>query len=512
MMKKRIVALLLAGLMTTTALASCRAQNSGNPNGTEPDQTTPQVTQKPDNPDNPYNPPTTWIEKTQDVYTLKDVTLRKEANGTSANLGSIPKETKLTSTKYNANWYYVEYEGNQGYVAAKTNSKPNVTEVNILGTDFVAIEGGSKTMYVNTTTLYVRLYPSSDNNFSIQIGSYNLNDEVIVLATNDTWARIQYSETEQYYVAHTYLSDAPIEDPNIVPADELFTVISTNVESAPKMYVYGVDTAAVRKAPNIKAGQVTSLEKDAIVKILRTIVIEGRKWMHVAVEIAAQKPGDDVDYDYGYISADCLAYNNGSATLEELLEIYKEFTPKTQTMYILQESSISVRNAPIFDGDKNILLSPKSGTDLKDIKTIEVLAEGVVKDEGTQKDYKWYIVEYTQNGGETSKVWRGFIGGTALDALTTDPSGKPTVTLEDLLNDYPNEYEILETPLTVTTKELANCYGTPATTKVPLKELVADTTVTLVAVQKGYSTTWAVIQDSEGAYYFVFYSKLNHAQ
>ena len=507
MMKKRIVALLLAGLMTTATLASCRVQgNTDNPGGTEPNQNNQTTTTKPD--DSYISPVDTWKEETKDVYTIKEVTLLQEANTSSTSLGTIPKETKLTSTKHNASWYYVEYDGKQGYVAIKTKSTTNVTEIDILGTDFTPVEGGSKIMYVKEK-LRIRLYPTTAE-FSSEKGSYKLNDAVTVLAHNNNWARIQYSKTEQYYVAYTYLSDTPVEDPNIIPADELFTVISTNVKSAPTMYVYGVYQVAVRKAPHAQADETGALNKGDAVKILKTIVINGSEWTYVGIEIPADKAGDDSDWKYGYISSDCLAHTNGDMTIENLLEIYKDFTPKKQTMYILQEDSINVRSMPSFD-DEAIISSPKSGIELNEIKVIQVLAEGIVKDEGTQKDYKWYIVEYTQKEGETSKIVRGFVGGKALDSLTTDPSGKPTVTLEGLLNSYPNEYDILETPLTVTTNDLANCYGTPATAKDPLKQLPANTTVTLVAVQKGYSTTWAVIQDSEGTYYFVFYSKLNQA-
>ena len=46
MMKKRIVALLLAGLMATAALTSCRVQtnDNDNPGGTEPNQNNNQTT------------------------------------------------------------------------------------------------------------------------------------------------------------------------------------------------------------------------------------------------------------------------------------------------------------------------------------------------------------------------------------------------------------------------------------------------------------------------------------
>ena len=153
MMKKRIVALLLAGLMSATALASCRVQNQNQHGGTEPNQNPPTNQTTPG--ENTNNPPAiTWQEVDKNVYSISDVKLRQEASGTSTALASIAKETALHCTKQSTSWYYVEYGELKGYV-----SKASVTEINILGTDFVEITGGSKVMYANAQTINVRLYP-----------------------------------------------------------------------------------------------------------------------------------------------------------------------------------------------------------------------------------------------------------------------------------------------------------------------------------------------------------------
>ena len=125
-MKRRIVALLLAGLMTTAALASCRAQtnNNNNPGGTEPNQGTSQTTPKPED---PYTPPTvTWSDVDKTVYTVNDVKLRQDASDTSTALATIAKATAVHCTKQSSAWYYVEYDGKQGYIR-----KTSVTETNI---------------------------------------------------------------------------------------------------------------------------------------------------------------------------------------------------------------------------------------------------------------------------------------------------------------------------------------------------------------------------------------------
>ena len=498
MMKKRIVALLLAGLMTTAALASCRVQNNNNnPGGTEPDDTTPAQT-TPAETTPPVTP--TWQEVNKSIFTINEVKLRQDATNAGAALASIPKETELHCTKQSTSWYFVEYNGQQGYIA-KTGS---VTEINILGTDMVAVEGGSKTMYVKTSTLNVRLYPCDNDSFSSKMGSYKLNDEVVVLATNGTWARVQYAEGKIYYVSFAYLSETEVKDPNDT---SIYEGLFTAVEGKPTMYVDNVSQVKFRKAPNTGSDELLALSKGSAVTVLKTGVVEGKNWTYAVVELPPQKEGDGPSFVYGYVSSDCLSYTNGAMDVDKLIAIYPMFT-KTEatTMYVLLDSAITIRSTPVFPGEDedNSLSNPYSTTD--SIKSLKILANGEV--DGT----KWYIVEYIKKDGENSTVITGFIANGAMKYLTSDPNGKATVTLEDLMLKYPGQFEKLQTPVTVTTKGLANCYGAPETTKEPLKQLAAGAQVTLVAKETGDFVTWALIQDAEGAYYFVNYSLLNQAQ
>ena len=496
MMKKRIIALLLAGLMTTAALASCRVQNNNNPGGTEPDATTPAQTTPAET--TIPTPTVTWQDVDKSVFTINEVKLRQDAANNGTALATIPKETELHCTKQNNNWYYVEYNGQQGYVA-----KASVTEANILGTDMVAVEGGSKVMYVKTSTLNVRLYPSDNDNFSTKMGSYKLNDEVVVLATNGTWARIQYAEGKTYYVSYAYLSDEKVVDPDDT---SIYEGMFNDVEDV-KMFVDNVSQVKFRKAPNTNSSELLALSKGDAVTVLEIGEVDGKQWAYAVVEVAPDKPGDGPSYVKGYISLDCLSYTNGDTTLDDILKIYPEFTKiEATTMYVLLDASITIRSTPVFPGkdEDNSLSNPYSTAD--SVKALTVLATGEV--DGTT----WFIVEYTKKDGESTKVIRGFVGGKALNYLTSDASGKETVTLDDLMLKYPGQFEKLETPVTVTTKSLANCYGTPATTNEPLKQLAEGAEVTLVAKEVGSFVTWAVVQDAEGALYFVNYSLLNQAQ
>ncbi len=499
-MKKRIVALLLAGLMSAAALTSCRVQNT-NPGGTEPQGSTP--TQTTPTPDNPYQPPVeTWQDVNKSVFTFNEVKLRQQATNTGTALATIPKETELHCTKQSTSWYYVEYKKGEETISGYV-SKASVTEANILGTDMVEVDGGSKVMYVKTTTLNVRLYPSDNDNFSTKMGSYKLNEAVTVLATNGTWARVQYAEGKTYYVAYAYLSDTEVEDPNdLTKYEGLFE----DVDGTPTMYVDNVSQVKVRKAPNTNSDEVLALSKGDAVTVLKTGTVDEKEWKYVVVKVDPKKPGDGVTYERGYISADCLSYTNGDMLLEDLLKLYPMFeATEVTTMYVLLDSSITIRSNPVFpeEGEDNSLSNPQSTE--QSIKSLKVLATGEVD------GIKWFLVESTKKEGETEKVIRGFVGGKALEYLTSDPSGKKTVTIEELLLKYP-EFEKLETPVTVKTVSEANCYGTPETTKDPIKKLAADMQVTLVAKEEGNFVTWAVIQDSQGALYFVHFDRLTQAQ
>ena len=118
MTKNRIIALLLAGLMTTAAMTSCRVQgNNDNPQGTEPNQngSSQTTTVKPDD---PYTPPTiTWSDVDKLVFAAGEIDLLEEANKNSKKLGAIPVEAELHCIKQNTSWYLVEYDGKQGYVS-----------------------------------------------------------------------------------------------------------------------------------------------------------------------------------------------------------------------------------------------------------------------------------------------------------------------------------------------------------------------------------------------------------
>lgn len=489
MMKRKILALLLTAMMIVATLTACRVQNNNNnPGGTEPSQTTP--TQTTPNPDQPYIPPVvTWQDVNKSVFTLSDVKLRQEAATNGVALATIPKLTELHCTKQSTSWYYVEYESNgetlQGYV-----NKTGVTEIDILGTgpNWVAVEGGSKIMYVKPTTLNVRLYPT-DAEFSEKKGAYSCNAEVTVLATNGTWARIQYSETEQYYVSLAYLSETPVDDPN---NPDKYKDLFTAVEGEPTMYVKE-EKVNFRVAP-IVAENVTiimSLSLGTEVTVLKSGTVEGKEWYYVEVYIPADK-GVPGYWQEGYISADCLSLTSGSQTLEDLVAFYG-FTQVEKTMYVLAENSVYVRSTPSLANLENVIDVLASGKEPATIKSVKVVATG------TYNGNNWCLIEHTMKEGTEEKTVYCFIGAST---LTSDPNGKQTVTLSELLDKYPEFTECTETTITVSAK--AKGFGTPNGSAEVIKEFEAGTELTLVAEETGSRhNIWYVVKDSTGTLYFV---------
>ena len=492
MMKKRMIALLLAGLMTTAALTSCRVQgNFDNPGGTEPNQSNNQTTTT--KPEDTYNPPSTTFDETDElVYAVSEIQLRKEATNSSTSLATIPVETELHCTKKSSSWYFVEYNGQEGYVSKTGVTKNKFEPIN---------EAGSKVMYANAKTINVRLYPNA--NASIE-GSYNRNDEVTVIAGNGDWYKIQYSEDKVYYVSADCLSDTKWVDPN---DDSAYRDMFAPVTDKPVMYT--TDKVNLRATPVTGTTEniITTLAKGREVTVTAKATLDnGSVWARVIVEILPENEGDGIEKKEGYVSFDYLSIYADETTLDSLLSIYESFTKRepATTMYIVVDSTIFIRSTPNFPGknDPDNYVETLGSTE-ESIRQLTVLADGTVD------DVLWYIVEYTVKEGETEKTYRGFVGGKALQQLTTDPEGKPVLTLETFLSAYSGKYDVLETPVTVTTKS-ANYYGTPDSSTTKVDTLAAGTEVLLVALEKGDAATWAVIKYNNG-YYFVHISNLNQA-
>ena len=510
MMKKRMIALLLAGLMATAALTSCRVQtnDNDNPGGTEPNQNNNQTTTT--KPEDIYNPPVeTWKEETKNVYTVKDVTLLQEASKSSTSLGTIPKETKLTSTKHNSSWYYVEYDGKQGYVAIKTNSTTNVTEIDIFGTDFEDIEGGSKIMYSNSDNTNVRLYPSTES-FSTVKGGYKCNDEVTVVATNGIWFKVKFIDKDNvenfYFVHNTCLSSEKYSDRNN-PDTYLPNFTYVNGDEGITMYV-SVDKVNFRKGASTGTdiAVIMSLSKDCVVTVLATGVYEGRNWSYVKVAVPDNlETGIPAHDEEGFISSDCLSSSStsGTQTLDDLLAANSGYTKiDAKTMYVLKGVTLNVRSTPSSSADGENRIDTIGSLDEKaPVTSVKVVAMGS----------KWCIIEHTMKVNNEDKTLFGFVH---LDYLTSSSSGEKFESLEDLLDRYSSfGFVVCDPARSITAKGKVKCYANPEPQNYQtdsVGELAKDTQVILVAEQTGDNAKWCIIQKTEnGPYYFVAISFFN---
>ena len=474
-MKKRILALLLAGLMTA-ALASCQATGNSNDTdgGTEDSQTIESTT------DNGNQNTVEWIKQEQTVYTTDSVKFRKTASPTGETISTLPAKTELQSKRVsNTGWCEVEYDGTIGYVSAKY-----VTDVDIVGNSFTPVDGGEKTMYANTTSLSIRLYPTTES-FSTVKGHYNLNDPVIVVATNDTWSRVKTSDGSLYYVNSKYLSDTKVVDIN----DESQYADKFTACAEP-LTKYTKGQVNMRKVPHLK-GDILETLNNAEVKVLKTGTVDGIDWCYVVALIPPTKEGDTPREEKGYISATYLSETSVNAviTLEDVLANYAGFTKlaSAKDMYVLATTaSLYARTSPVFEGTENIadtLLSKQK---------ISVVATG--KYDGVN----CCIIEMTKN----EKKAYYFVGSSH---LTTNVDGLPTVTLDDLTIKYP-DFTLCEKE-TVSATGVVNCYTIPENSKTPAHKLNTGDNVSLVAKQTGaYYNNWWVIQTEDGSLFFVYKS------
>ena len=109
-MKKRILALLLTGLLVMSAAACQKTTENPNLNGTTNHTTTTT------GPDNPPPPQTGYTTVDEDVYAVADIALRTSASTTEQPALTVPFKTALHRVKYSSSWSVVEYNNTEYYV------------------------------------------------------------------------------------------------------------------------------------------------------------------------------------------------------------------------------------------------------------------------------------------------------------------------------------------------------------------------------------------------------------
>lgn len=476
-MKNRILALLLAGLMTASMVACTdtkrRDEGLGTGGGTEEVQTK--------DPNDQGNgdliPGVTWQDVNEQVYVIsQNLTLTPVDGGNSA-VASLME--KLTRVKIGSNGQSIVEKGGVQYtVLSKDLSNADLTG------EFYEKLNSPQIMYVTTNGLNIRKYASVDNSFSTKIGQgLQLNDPVKVIAKGTQWYMIEYVEdntTKNYFVSAQYLSATVVKDVNDLNNYPTFTDYTTGPV---KMYVIALKSVNLRKAPNayadlVDAEDVRVLLRDAEVMVYADNDIDGSNWSMVIVQ---DKNGLNVE---GYVNSKYLSVNKGGVaqiTLNDILNDYPDFTKldEPQTMYAT--TSLNVRSTPkLIEGDNDNKISGYAKTE-----TVKVVATG------TSDGIFWALVEYEN----------GKFGFASYTFLTTDPSGNPApASLEQLLVANPNFSEVTQKTVYVA-RETISCLTAPQWEETETK-LNRGQGVTVVATAEITRQTWYIYKTADGLYFF----------
>ncbi len=508
-MMKRILALLLAGILLLS-FASCVG---GGENGDETDDEIVDTDEEDtDDEEETDDEEPEWEEVDDTVYTFKSVALRQEPGG--ENIESLEAELALHRTRVSENWSFVsvEIDGEtlEGYV-----SNNYITEIDILGSDFTRVQGGSKIMYCTIDGLNVRKYPTAVDNISPSVGSYDKDEEVTVVAENGTWYKINYGvdedtdETLYYYVSARYLANEKGGTPTVTPSYE-----ASFINCNPQKTMYTTTGVRLRsepiQSPDTIITTLTAGVKVVVMKVGNVNTEDGTMaWSYVKAYIPPQREGDPVIPREGYIASDYLTADEPASTanmtLDELLVRYPSFVKGEQFVYIVKGVSLKVRSTPVIttgssdSADSNVLGSLKTEQDAVNATSTKALAYGIV--DGAA----WYIIDYIDP--VSNKTIKAFISANPM-YTTTDPTGSWKLTKENLTLAYP-EFTIVD-PQTITAIAPANGYYTPKAPgsevenpEIPYRLGIGDQ-ATLVAREtgSGEDNIWYVIEVS-GVLYFV---------
>ena len=469
-MKKRILALLLAGLLTTSLVSCITTKPRPNPGlntGTEQDQTTEEPTTDP-------VVTVTWIDEDKTVYvTATSLTLTKvDDNATTIKVNQLT-ELHCIKVSSDAKRCIVEKDGVQYYAAAE-----KLTSADLLGKTFTACNP-AKTMYASSS-VNIRKYASDNGTVSPVIKTLATNDPVTVVAEGKNWSKIKYDENTYYFVYSEFLSDKQVVDYDKLPLDSYFTECNPTV----KMYVTASSSLTVRVNASTESSALTWLSKDAEVTVVAQGTIEGIKWYKILVPDAI-KEGETQTYSVGYVTDKYLSETKGSVsmTLDDMIAQYPSFTKKeTPLSLYVSADALNVRSTPSFpEANDNIVAT------LQKKAAVKVVAVGSV--EGTN----WAMIETTD--GQYC-----FVG---YSKLTPDKDGTPMevpLTFAELLAKY-GFTECAEK--TVYAKGAVKCNTSPTNQATAPKTLQSGDAVKVLATGTVSYAEWYLFQiEGDTNYYF----------
>lgn len=233
MSKKRVLALLMAGIILVAATTACSNNPEENESTTgngmtvgtglvDPTDTLEDETGDPSTPSknpgssstntdiNETNP--SWTEKAGTVVVISKtaVNVRKDTSTESKVLGTVKDGDTLEATKYSDNWYCVTYEGETGYI-----SRRRVVEADKeLEDSFV--EYSAEITVTAETSISIRRYPAipaeDDEKSHLVCGYLKNGAKVTCVAKGDGWYKVEFktdkegtvdkdgTETRTYYI------------------------------------------------------------------------------------------------------------------------------------------------------------------------------------------------------------------------------------------------------------------------------------------------------------------------
>ncbi len=469
-MKKRILAILLAGLLTASA-ASCISREGSRKDstglgGTEDTQTSPSTTEE-------IPPVSLWENVNDYIYTTEaTVSLRTNVSTVEGSI-KITGVTKLHRVKTSSTWSQVEYNNATYYI-----HNDFFTTDDLLGETFTACVP-PETMYA-TSGLNIRKYASATASASVSIGGYKQNDEVTVVSKGDTWYKVKFLDEDKKdafgFVKAEFLSKDPVQGPVTTDYSKYFD------NCDPKTVYVAEGSYNLRYEPHKDGTIRTTLIVDKANPVI-TLKVTGTgtgdyiEWVRVSYPDDV-KEGDPQTYTDCYIHKSCLKENLEDTTLEGFLSLYPDFAACEElTLYVLATTPLNARKTPVFEGDDNIgvCLNPKT--------KVKVVARGMV---GTTL---CYVIEYQE----------GVFYFVSAKYLTPNESGEPApLTLTDLLAQYKTFTACTATDIYA--KGKVNCYNEPKTGSTVPFALEAGNKVSMVA--KSSDGVWCIIETSEGKLYF----------
>ena len=469
-MKKRILTLLLAGLLAVSAVACNKPEENPNDGGTSGTGTTYETDK------DGYK----IVKET--VYAVTDkLNLREKASTSSEKVATVDFGTVMTRLKEGDVWSLVEYEGEECYVMSEY-----VTTDDLNGENFTTCD---PTEMHTTASANVRKYPTKNSYVENNIvKTLSTGTTVTVIGESDDWYKISM-DGKQYYINADLLDEGKVASKaDLGDFEKKFEDAKLDT---PKT-MYATDSLRIRQYPSTAEystvlGSFKAGTEVTVYSIVR-IGTSGNKWAQIKIN---ETVGDNstplitayVSYDY--LSEKKVGDNTNldslleAYTFDELEEDLKMWVPETYSFNVI------VRKTPsIPEGD----LSNKKGL-LKPGEEVTVIALGT----GDYAD--WCMISLGDEGCY-------FVHA---DYLTTDENKQPMLTLNSALK-YDGIKACEEVVKTV--KISGGYYINPLLNATYKRgDLAVDTQVTVVAQGKHESYDVSLIKVGS-AYWFVDSNKL----